>query len=122
MGGGVSFFSMPWSPAAMVAAKARYGLASAPGLRFSTRKPPPPRHLAAEPLLEDRGALARAALGREEVAATRLVPQRGVEMKRGARRAHVVLRHEGHRAALLPGDLLHPVLVEHVAVGHLERV
>ncbi len=41
MGGGVSFFSMPWSPAAMVAAKARYGLASAPGMRFSTRKPPP---------------------------------------------------------------------------------
>ena len=43
-------------------------------------------------------------------------------MERRAGRAHVVLRHEGHRAALLPGDLLHPVLVEHVAVGHLERV
>src|SRR4029077_7526571 len=49
------------------------------------------RHLAAEPLLEDRGALARSALGGEQVAAAGLVPQRGVEMKRGARRAHVVL-------------------------------
>ncbi len=43
-------------------------------------------------------------------------------MKGRARRSHVVLGHEGHRAALLPGDLLHPVLVEHVAVGHLQRV
>ena len=32
---------MPGSPAAIVAAKARYELASAPGMRFSTRLPAP---------------------------------------------------------------------------------
>src|SRR5438552_3098413 len=39
-----------------------------------------------------------------------------------ARGAHAVLRHEGDRAAPLPRDLLDAVLVEHVAIGHLERL
>jgi hypothetical protein len=38
MSGRGSLRSIPYSPAAMVAAKARYGLASAPGTRFSTRR------------------------------------------------------------------------------------
>src|ERR1700740_2944135 len=38
MAGGSSFRSTPCRPAAMVAAKARYGVASAPGVRF-----PPPK-------------------------------------------------------------------------------
>ena len=37
-----------------------------------------------------------------------------------ARRPHVVLRHEGDRASLRPGDLLDPVLVERVAIRHLQ--
>ena len=32
---------MPWRPPAIVAANARYGFTSAPGMRDSTRKPPP---------------------------------------------------------------------------------
>src|SRR3989449_2886851 len=39
-------------------------------------------------------------------------PERRVEVKRRARRAHVVLRHEGDRRAHEVGDLLGPVLVE----------
>src|SRR5947207_3122665 len=39
MGGGSILFSMPYSPPATVAAKARYGLPSAPGMRHSTRYP-----------------------------------------------------------------------------------
>ena len=34
-------FSMPWRPAAMIAANARYGLLSAPASRLSTRMPRP---------------------------------------------------------------------------------
>ena len=41
-------------------------------------------------------------------------------MERRAGRSHVVLCHERDGGALLPRDFLHPVLVEHVAVGHLE--
>src|SRR2546430_15680744 len=37
-GGSSSLFSMPWRPAAMVAANARDGVAAAPGIRHSTRR------------------------------------------------------------------------------------
>src|SRR5438034_6727546 len=43
-------------------------------------------------------------------------------MERGARRTHVVLRHEGDRRAHQVRDLLRTVLVESRAVGHLERL
>ncbi len=91
------------------------------GRRVEVRELARHRHLAGQPLLEERRALP-AASGREQVLPPAPVPHRGVQVEGRARRAHVVLRHEGDRAALLPGDLLHPVLVEHVAVGHLERV
>ena len=39
--GGFSLLAIPCRPAAIVAANARYGLASAPGMRFSTRKAAP---------------------------------------------------------------------------------
>src|SRR6266478_7167375 len=78
------------------------------------------RHLPRQPLLEERRPLPPAA--REEALLARAVPEGGVEVEGRARGAHVVLRHEGDRAALLPRDLLDAVLVEHVAIGHLERL
>src|SRR5205085_11627451 len=38
--GGSIWLAIPFSPAAIVAANARYGFASAPGILISTRKPP----------------------------------------------------------------------------------
>src|SRR5689334_16166504 len=75
------------------------------------------RHLAGEPLAEERrprvAAVARAAGGRrEERLAPRAVPQRAVEVKRRAGRRHVVLRHERQRAPVQMRDLLGPVLVQ----------
>src|SRR5712691_6401159 len=90
------------------------------GRRVEVRELARHGHLPRQPLLEERRALPAAA--REEIAAARLVPYRRVEMTGRARRPHVVLRHEGDGAALLPGDLLDPVLVEDVTVGHLERL
>ena len=83
------------------------------------------RELAREPLAEEgaRGAERGAVPGRrEERLPTALVPERRVEVEGGARRAHVVLRHERHGTAVEVRDLLGPVLVERRAVGHLERL
>src|SRR5206468_8536778 len=82
------------------------------------------RELAREPVAEERRAPSRPRTGArgEEGFPTGLVPERRVEVERRARRAHVVLRHEGDRRAHEVGDLLGPVLVEGRAVGHLERV
>src|SRR5262245_11916110 len=91
------------------------------GRRVEVRELAGHRHLAAEPLLEERRAPARAA-GREQVPPALPVPQGRMQVKRRARPAHVGLRHERDRGALGPGDLFHAVLVEHVAVGHLERI
>src|SRR5881296_824546 len=80
--------------------------------------------MAREPVAEERRAPSRPRTGArgEEGFPTGLVPERRVEVERRARRAHVVLRHEGDRRAHEVGDLLGPVLVEGRAVGHLERV
>src|SRR3984893_5558832 len=75
-------------------------------------------HLSREPLLKERRPLP--AVRGEEIFLARAVPDAGVEMERRARRAHLVFRHEGDGRALLPGDLLHAMLVEDVAVRHLE--
>src|SRR5437879_7225345 len=81
--------------------------------------------LAREPVAEERRAStwrgARTG-GGEEGPPAGLVPERRVEMERGARRTHVVLRHEGDRRAHQVRDLLRTVLVESRAVGHLERL
>src|SRR5215468_5100894 len=75
-------------------------------------------HLPGQPLLEEGRPLAVG--GGEEVLLARAIPHRGVKVEGRARRAHVVLGHEGDGRALLPGDLLHSMLVEHVSVRHLE--
>src|SRR5215470_2988372 len=78
------------------------------------------RHLPRQPLLEERSPLPAAA--GEEALLAGAVPERGVEVEGRARGTHVVLRHEGDGASLLGRDLLDAVLVEHVAIGHLERL
>src|SRR5215471_10304176 len=90
------------------------------GGRVEVRELPRHGHLPRQPVLEQRAPLARAGSGEEILPAAR-IPYRRMQVEGGARRPHVVLRHERDRRALRPGDLLDPVLVEHVAVGHLER-
>ena len=60
-----------------------------------------------------------AALAREQ--AVRTLPERAVDVARVAL-ALVELGHEADRRALLVGDLLRRVLVDHVVVGHREGV
>src|SRR2546425_2549404 len=83
------------------------------------------RELARKPVAEERRAppwRGAGTGGGEEGPPAGLVPGRRVEMERGARRTHVVLRHEGDRRAHQVRDLLRTVLVESRAVGHLERL
>src|SRR3990172_175287 len=91
------------------------------GGRVKVRKLPRHGHLAGQPVLEERRAVVLAPLD-EQVLLSRPVPERGVEVARGARGLFGVLRHERDRAALEMGDLFHAVLVERVAVGHLQRL
>src|SRR5207247_2859958 len=99
-------------------------LVGVPARRVEVRELAGHRELAREPVAEERRAPSRPRTGArgEEGFPTGLVPERRVEVERRARRAHVVLRHEGDRRAHEVGDLLGPVLVEGRAVGHLERV
>ena len=77
------------------------------------------RHLTGQPVPEQRRPRPRAMRG-EEVLPPARVPDGGVQVTRRAGGTHVVLRHERDGGALRPGDFLDAVLVEHVAVGHLE--
>src|SRR4029077_11138992 len=67
------------------------------------------RDLARDPVAEERRAVRRAVLV-EDVSLAGPVPEARVEVEARARLAHVPLRHERERDALLMRDLLRAVL------------
>ena len=135
--------------AAIVAAYARYGLQSAPGTRHSTRRSSPVPHHAEragaivlaphqrgrrpgtglEPLVRvDVGREAQRQLARDSEQAAQPVVggvaavDRRVQVTRRTHLVHRPLGHERDRPVVQRGDLLYAVLVDGVAVGHLQRL
>src|SRR5438093_9463201 len=87
-----------------------------PGVRDKTAEPP------AKLVRDARAGAGDRTLALEQRRRAVGRPEARVDVHGAPRPALVELRHEGERQVLLIGDLLGGLLVEDVAVGHLERV